>query len=387
MIAAIVLAAGSSTRMGIPKPLVPLEGRPLLAHVLENLSRSSVEETIVVLGEASERIREEFPFAAGRTRVIVNPSFRDGMSTSLKAGIAALSPDVEAFFVVLGDEPFVEPQTYDALIAARRAQRTRIVLPTYRGVRGNPVLLDRSLAAEADAITGDRGCRVLHERHPHETLEVPVEDAGVLVDIDTPEELERARTVLQEHRPVSSLVTDLAPRDGKSEDAACPAVASAEPAPATLVLVGNDEVGGTLGTLGHLLGLRVLSAGEDLTDARRRGADEVVLDLDALPPKLTENCYAVVTAHAPYERRAVELLLRSPVAYIGWVASRRRTGPIKEALARDGFTVEQLGRIHNPAGLAIGAETPEEIALSVAAEVVRQIRSSDRSPASPKISG
>ena len=204
MISALVLAAGSSSRMGEPKPLVRLGDRPLLSHVLDAVRGSRVTQTVVVLGDSADRVRTELPF--GGARVVENPEYRRGMSSSLKAGIASLDPATQAFFVVLGDEPFVRSETYNALIAAREATGARIVLPTYHGVRGNPVLLDRSLAAEADTITGDRGCRELHLRHPSETVEVPVEDPGVLIDLDTPTEVEGARQALREGRSLSSLV-------------------------------------------------------------------------------------------------------------------------------------------------------------------------------------
>jgi len=485
MIAAVVLAAGSSSRMGEPKPLVRLGDRPLLAHVLDGLRGSGVDETVVVLGDSADRVRRELEFEG--VRVVENPEYRRGMSSSLKAGLAALPSEAGAFFVVLGDEPFVRSETYDALIAAREATGARIILPTYLGVRGNPVLLDRSLAAEADAITGDRGCRELHQRHPSETVEVPVEDPGVLIDLDTPDEVEGARHALRNGRPLSSLVTRISRR---SDDTARPGLperprmrgrenvlglvgelerlrepfclaivtwvqaptsgkpgfkaivrsdgsivgwvggscsrhalltecraalaeglprllrlrAAGDPRPAPvpgvvdrvmecqsggamdiyvephgrvaqLVVVGDSPVSESLSALGRLLGFRVVAAGPDIDPARFPDADEVVTDFEGLAAKLDPDSYAVVATMATYDAGALAVLLRSPAAYIGLVASRRRAAALREDLAREGFSSHDFERVQNPAGLDILARTPEEIALSVAAEIVRRTRS------------
>lgn len=477
--------------MGVPKPLVRVGDRALLAHVLDGVRGSRVADTVVVLGDSAERIRHEV--AIDGATVVVNPGFRDGMSTSLRQGLAALDPEVEAFFVVLGDEPFVRSDTYDALIASRESTGARIVVPTYRGIRGNPVLLDRSLADEADTITGDRGCRELRQRHPSETVEVPVDDPGVLIDLDTPPEVERARQVLAEGRPLSLLVGDRAPRSKASatkeptgrprmrgrenvlalvgelerlREPFCLAVvtwvqaptsgkpgfkavvrsdgsivgwvggscsrhallaecraaladgrprllrlrAASDPRPAPvpgavdrpmecqsggamdifvephervtqLVVVGDSPVSEGLAALGRLLGFRVVAAGPDVESSRFPDADELVRDFAGLASKLDPDTYAVVATMAVYDAGALAVLLRSPVAYIGLVASRRRAAALRADLEREGFGPQDFDRIQNPAGLDIFARTPEEIALSVAAEIVRRTRSRPVIPA------
>ncbi|HKN07461.1 MAG TPA: NTP transferase domain-containing protein [Thermoplasmata archaeon] len=491
MIAALVLAAGSSSRMGEPKPLVRLGDRPLLSRVLDAVRGSRVTQTVVVLGDSADRVRTELRFEGAS--VVENPEYRRGMSSSLKAGIASLDPATQAFFVVLGDEPFVRSETYDALIAAREATGARIVLPTYHGVRGNPVLLDRSLAAEADAITGDKGCRELHLRHPSETVEVPVEDPGVLIDLDTPTEVEGARQALREGRSLSSLVgkssrhplesTGRVPRErprmrgrenvlglvGELErlrEPFCLAIVTWVQAPTSgkpgfkaivrsdgsivgwvggscsrhalltecraalaeglprllrlraagdsgpppvpgvvdrvmecqsggamdifvephgkvpqLIVVGDSPVSESLSALGRLLGFRVVAAGPDIDPARFPDADEVVSDFEGLAAKLDADSYAVVATMATYDAGALAVLLRSPVAYIGLVASRRRAAALKNDLAAEGFSSHEFERVQNPAGLDILARTPEEIALSIAADVVRRTRSRPKSSA------
>jgi len=386
MISAVVLAAGTSSRMGEPKPLVPLGDRPLLSRVLESVHGSRVEDIVLVLGDSAARVQRELPMEG--VTVVENPSYRDGMSSSLRKGIASLSPATEAFFVVLGDQPFVRSETFDALIAARRASGSRIVLPTYGGVRGNPVLLDRSLSAEADTLTGDRGCRALHERHPTETLEVPVDDPGVLIDLDTPEEVERAREILREHGPLSALVEEFARRP--LEPARPPAASlpntgarvhreGSEEAVGTLVIVGDSRVSESLSVLGRLLGFRVIVAGPDVEPSRYPSADEVMQDVGELADRLDSSSYAVVATMAAYDLRALATLLRSPVAYVGLVANRRRAASVRDALAGEGFSAETIARIQSPAGLDIRAVTPEEIGLSVAADVVMRRRSRSES--------
>jgi xanthine dehydrogenase accessory factor len=480
MISALVMAAGASSRMGEPKPLISLDDRPMLAYVLDSVARSRVAETIVVVGAASDRVRNEVP--RNGARWVENPAFAEGMSSSLKAGVAALSPTSDGFFVVLGDEPFVQPSTYDALIAARERSGAWIVLPTYRGVRGNPVLIDRTLAGEVDAITGDRGCRALRLRHPEETVEVPVDDPGVLIDLDTPEDIARARQALASGQPFTDVARTLAqpphahggapwalrgrtrgrpdilalvgelerrrepfslaivtrvqaPTSGKpgfkaivradgsvvgwvggscSRHAlvsearaaleegeprllrlrpgteACPPRADGvvdrvmecqsggamdiyiEPhgAPPQLLVVGDTPVAESLTPLGRLLGFRVIVAGVGLDPSRFPDADEILGDLAELSGKIDGATYAVVATMAQYDGMALDLLLRSSAAYVGLVASRRRAESLKDDLRAHGLPEEALERIRNPAGIDVGARTPEEIALSVAAEIV-----------------
>jgi len=485
VIAAVVLAAGTSSRMGEPKPLVRLGDRRLLERVLESLRGSRVTDTVVVLGDSAAQVRSAVVLDG--TRFVENPEFREGMGSSLRKGVAALAPGTSAFFVVLGDQPFVRSTTFDALIAVREATGARIVIPTYHGVRGNPVLLDRSLGPEAEAISGDRGCRAIHQHHPEETVEVPVDDPGVLIDLDTPEEVERARDALRDGLPLSGLVGDRAPRPaGSGEESVRPrartrgrenvlalvgelerlrepfclatvtwvqaptsgkpgfkaivradgtlvgwvggscsrhalltecrgalaeglprllrlrAVGDPPPVPVAgvvdrvmecqsggamdifvephgkvpqLVVVGDSPVSESLSALGRLLGFRVIAAGPDIDPARFPDADELVADFAGLVSHLDAETYAVVATMATYDAGALAALIRSPVAYIGLVASRRRATALRADLAREGFSSEEFDRVQNPAGLDIRARTPEEIALSIAGEIVRRIRS------------
>lgn len=194
-VAAVVLAAGVSSRMGRPKALLPLGGRPMLQWVLEAVGRSRVAHTIVVLGHEASTIRAGVPM--GRATVVLNRSYAEGLSGSIRAGLQAVPSQTQAALMVLGDQPFVTAATLDDLIVHAGDPTARIVIPTYHGRLGNPVLLHSDLFADAKALVGDRGFKPVFEQHIQAVLEVPVEDPGVLLDIDTEERAAAAQRALE----------------------------------------------------------------------------------------------------------------------------------------------------------------------------------------------
>src|SRR5512141_2875115 len=141
MISAIVLAAGQATRFGQCKQLIRLEGKALLQHTLDNLAQSRIDEVVVILGDRAAEIRAQIQF--GNARVIVNPDYASGMSTSIQAGLRAI--EAEAAMIVLADQPFVTARTLDVLMEEYRRSKPAVVVPTFHGFRGNPVIVDRSL--------------------------------------------------------------------------------------------------------------------------------------------------------------------------------------------------------------------------------------------------
>ncbi len=180
MISAIVLAAGEARRFGECKQLARVDGKPLLQHVLDHLHASKIGDVVVVLGANADAIRQEIRFDGAR--VVMNPDYADGMSASIQAGLRAI--DSDAAMIVLADQPFVMPRTFDALADEYERTRAKAVIPTYNGFRGNPVIVDRSLFAEMMEIRGDIGCRAIFGNHtPHR---VAVDDSGVILDIDKP---------------------------------------------------------------------------------------------------------------------------------------------------------------------------------------------------------
>jgi len=185
-IAALVLAGGQSRRMGeINKLLADIGGGAMVRHVVDNVLGSTADPVVVVTGHEADRVRAAL--AGCRVTFAENPDFADGLSTTLKAGLAALPADVDGAIVCLADMPKVSPAVIDRLIAAFDPVEGRaIVVPTRRGKRGNPVLFARRFFAAMAAVSGDVGARHIIGEHDESVVEVEVDDESVLTDIDTP---------------------------------------------------------------------------------------------------------------------------------------------------------------------------------------------------------
>ena len=188
-IGAVLLAAGQSRRMGGPnKLLAEIEGVPMVARVAQRLLASRARPIIAVLGNKADEVDQ----ALGKLPVerVRNPDFADGLSTSLRRGIAALPPDLDGALVCLGDMPLVTGRHIDRLLAAFNPLEGRaIIVPTRRGKRGNPVLWAKHFFPEMSQIAGDVGARHLIGEHAELVAEVEMDDDAILVDIDTPEAL------------------------------------------------------------------------------------------------------------------------------------------------------------------------------------------------------
>jgi molybdenum cofactor cytidylyltransferase len=184
MIVGIVLAAGRSSRLGRPKQLLPVLGEPLLRHTVHRVLASSLDNVVLVVGHDADAIRDTV--ADLPVEVVINPDAARGQSTSVQAGLAVLSPEVDAAVFVLGDQPGIDPNVIDALIAAWSESRSLIVAPLYEDGMGNPVLFDRRVFPDLTALQGDTGARpVVQAYHASgELLLVPV--AGTSPpDVDT----------------------------------------------------------------------------------------------------------------------------------------------------------------------------------------------------------
>jgi len=186
---AIVLAAGRSRRMGqANKLLAEVDGEPMVARVVRTLRGSRVREVIVVTGHQAEPVRGALEGSGAR--IVHNPDFEQGMSTSLAAGLGALAPGADGALIALGDMPLLRPPHVEALLEAFDPLEGRaVVVPTHRGKRGNPVLWAARFFPEMRALAGDVGARALFLAHAGEVCEVPIDDEAVLVDVDTPEAL------------------------------------------------------------------------------------------------------------------------------------------------------------------------------------------------------
>ena len=190
LVSAIVLAAGRASRMGAQKVLLPVGGRPMVHAVAEAAARSLAAEVIVVVGSEAEPVRAVL--AECPMRIVDNPGYGQGMSTSLRAGLAAARPDADAVLFVLGDQPFVTPEVIDRLIQCFAERASGIVRPVAGGVPAHPVLLGAEHFPEILALEGDVGAREIVARHPDEVAYVEVTDARLVMDLDTPEDYQTA---------------------------------------------------------------------------------------------------------------------------------------------------------------------------------------------------
>jgi molybdenum cofactor cytidylyltransferase len=188
-IAAIVLAAGMSKRMGANKLVSEVEGVPMVRRSVEAVLAAKVGPVIVVTGHEADRVKQAL--AGFDVRFVHNPRYAHGLSTSLKAGIEGVPPEADGAVVCLGDMPLVEPRHINKLVAAfNPAEHRSICVPVARGERGNPVLWGRQHFARIAELSGDRGARSLIDQLTDEVVEVAIRSDAVLADIDTLEALE-----------------------------------------------------------------------------------------------------------------------------------------------------------------------------------------------------
>jgi len=193
-VSAVLLAAGSGSRFGGRKLLAPYRGRPLIEASLANLAEAPVNETVVVVGDGADRMREiSEPYGV---RVVENPDWRRGQSTSVRAGLLALGPEVRAAVVLLADQPLVGPGAVERLVAAFE-RGAEVAVATYGGKRRNPVLFSRAVwPLLLRELSRDEGARAVLRRHLDLVTEVPCDGVGDPVDVDTAEDmrsLERVR--------------------------------------------------------------------------------------------------------------------------------------------------------------------------------------------------
>jgi len=171
--------------MGRPKALLQFKGQTFLEHVLGAIKTAGIVHTAVVVGHH----RAEIVSALNLSTVVFNPNYEQGMSTSVQAGIQALPPAMRGAGIFLVDHPLIDAATIRLLSA--RLEPGKIVLPFHEGRRGHPVFFSAELFDEILALNADQGLNVAVRREPARVIEVPVTNAGVLRDIDTPEEFQK----------------------------------------------------------------------------------------------------------------------------------------------------------------------------------------------------
>jgi molybdenum cofactor cytidylyltransferase len=364
-VTAVVLAAGMSRRMGAPKQLLRMEGKTILGCTLENVRKSAADEIILVLGFAADAVENEI--STGDIKVVRNNSYQQGMGSSLRTGLAALSLKANAALIVLADQPFVRAATLDKLIECHQASKPQIIIPMYKGFRGNPVLLDRSVFPELKDLSGDVGCRAIFGNHAKNIHKLSVEDAGILLDIDNQDDFQKLcgngiENNVVKKEPSATLESKEDMPVGRPE----------------LVLVGSDAIVQALVKFGHLLKFTVTVVDPFLSLSELPEADRVLHALDFSQLPAASERYAVVASRGQFDEEAVTQALHAGISYIAIVATKKRAQELAEILLAQSIAPERLTGIRAPAGLEIGADTSEEIALSIMAEIVEVHRRQKR---------
>jgi molybdenum cofactor cytidylyltransferase len=181
----IILAAGTSTRMGRTKQLLPFRGQTILECVVDNALASDLHQVVVVLGHDSEAL--ERLLTNRDITVIHNHHYEKGQSSSLKVGLRILTEEVDAALFLLGDQPLITPEIINLLLAAYKSSPCPIVLPVFKGRRGNPALFSRETFPRLATLKENCGARTLFEEYAERILKVPVSDPAIHFDIDTEE--------------------------------------------------------------------------------------------------------------------------------------------------------------------------------------------------------
>jgi molybdenum cofactor cytidylyltransferase len=189
MIAGVLLAAGRSQRMGQPKLLLPWNGVPLVRHVAQNVLQSDIKQLVVVVGHRAPHV--EAALDGLPVQIVRNAAFLEGQSISVRAGVAALDQQTEAALILLADQPLVQPTTLNLLIHTYHNFQASIVIPRFNGQRGNPVLFGHQVFEQLQQLQGDQGARPILQTYAAQTRFVDVDDEGVVLDIDTPENYEK----------------------------------------------------------------------------------------------------------------------------------------------------------------------------------------------------
>nr|WP_290665750.1 selenium cofactor biosynthesis protein YqeC [Ardenticatena sp.] len=184
-VAGVLLAAGLSRRFGRTKQLLDWHGIPMVAHVARLAQQAGLAPIVVVVGHDAEQVAAAvMPLGV---HVVFNPDYAEGQATSVAAGVRALPAPVGAACFLLADQPLLRPETIQALVQTHRRTGAAVVMPRHGGQRGNPVLFDRDCFADLASLRGDTGGRVLFTRYASRTVTVPVDDPGVVIDLDTPD--------------------------------------------------------------------------------------------------------------------------------------------------------------------------------------------------------
>jgi len=190
MISAILLGAGESKRMGFDKLSLLWGRKSIFEHCFETLLQSEVQELVVVLGARNNKKIKKL--CQGRKiKIVINSCSKMGMSTSIRRGLQAIQPSSHGILIALGDQPFLKTRTINALIHAFVQGKGGIIIPSFRGRRGHPVIFHKKYKKELLNLKGDVGGRSIIERHPEDVQVVQLKSEGVVMDVDTWQDYKR----------------------------------------------------------------------------------------------------------------------------------------------------------------------------------------------------
>ncbi|MGB6369864.1 MAG: nucleotidyltransferase family protein [Atribacterota bacterium] len=194
MICGIILAAGEGKRMGKVKLTLPLGDKQLIEWVLQVAKLTPLDKYFLVVRPEDKEIIE-----IGKNwgaEIVLNPEYKSGISTSIRKGLSQIpSEDVEGFFIILGDQPLINPSILYKMLLAFTPGKKEIVVPFYKDKQGNPVLFDNYWKKELMALTGDIGGRVLIKAHPERIKRVKIPNESILLDIDREEDYEKIKGI------------------------------------------------------------------------------------------------------------------------------------------------------------------------------------------------
>lgn len=190
MLAAVILSGGASSRMGSPKALLPYQGRHFLEHLLQITTHPQIGARRVVLGAYAELISKAVQLL--EEEAVINKEWEQGQLRSIHAALATLPPETDGMLLCLVDHPLISASLVNELIEAFYKSGSKIVLPTYRGRRGHPVIFSAKLYGELLKAPADQGARAVVWAHPAEVLELATSEQGCLLNLNDPETLREA---------------------------------------------------------------------------------------------------------------------------------------------------------------------------------------------------
>jgi CTP:molybdopterin cytidylyltransferase MocA len=187
MIAAVVLSAGESSRMGRPKALLPIDGQTFIERIVGALKRTAVGKIVIVIGHNAAELKPRIEHLPAE--ILINPDYKSGQLSSLQVAVRSLQNNVkcDGMLVHLVDHPYLDASLVDEMIRRFYESKKRIIVPRCHGKRGHPVLFSRALFGELLDAPMDQGAKAVVNAHGNETLDMETDEMGITVDIDTPE--------------------------------------------------------------------------------------------------------------------------------------------------------------------------------------------------------